>query len=65
MLLVLVLFLTNLMRKAQNMLLPMHPECHNPSFGLATKARVYKGAGQNRAQESHFMLLGMQKNVKE
>ncbi len=31
--------------------------CRNPSLGLATKAKAYKGA-KNEAQESHFMLLG-------
>jgi hypothetical protein len=40
-------------------------ECRNLSLGLATKARDCKGASQERAQESHFMLPGMQKNVRE
>ncbi len=39
--------------------------CHNPSLGLTTKARVCKGAGQDWAQESHFMLPEVQKSVKE
>jgi len=39
--------------------------CRNPNFGLATKARVCKGGGQDWARESHFMLMGMQKSVKE
>jgi hypothetical protein len=39
--------------------------CHNPSLGLTTKARACKVACQKEAQESHFMLLGMQKIVKE
>jgi len=29
----------------------------NPSLGLATKTRACEGAGQERAQESHLMLL--------
>ncbi len=39
--------------------------CYNPSLGLTTKARACKGAGQKKAQESHFILLGMQENVRE
>jgi len=39
--------------------------CRNPSLGLVTKARACKGAGQKKAQESHFILLGMQKSVRE
>jgi len=39
--------------------------CHNPSLGLATKARVCKGASQEGARESHFMLLGVQESVRE
>jgi hypothetical protein len=38
---------------------------HNPSLGLTTKARACKVACQKEAQESHFMILGMQKIVKE
>ncbi len=41
------------------------PTCRNPSLGFTTKARVCKGVGQERAWESHFMLLGMQESVKE
>jgi hypothetical protein len=40
-------------------------KCHNPSLGLATKAKVYQGAGQDWAQESHFMFAGVQKSVRE
>jgi hypothetical protein len=39
--------------------------CRNPSFKLTTKAKVCKGAGQDKAWESHFMLPGMQKSVRE
>ncbi len=46
-------------------LLAINKYCHNLSFGLATKARVYKGAGQEWAQESHFMLPGVQESVRE
>ncbi len=37
----------------------------NPSLGLTTKARVCKGAGQEGSWESHFVLSGVQKNVRE
>jgi hypothetical protein len=37
----------------------------NPSLGLTTKARVCKGAGQEWAYESHFMLMGVQESVRE
>jgi hypothetical protein len=40
-------------------------ECRNPNLGLATKAKAYKSAGQEGSQESHFVLLGVQKSVKE
>jgi hypothetical protein len=33
--------------------------CHNPSFGLTTKARACKGVGQKEAWESHLMLPGV------
>jgi len=33
--------------------------CHNPNFGLTTKARAYKGVGQKKARASHLMLLGV------
>jgi hypothetical protein len=39
--------------------------CRNLNVGLPTKARAYKGAGQDWAQESCFMLPRVQKNVKE
>jgi len=39
--------------------------CHDPSLGIATKARACKGAGQKEAQESHLMLLGVQESVRE
>jgi len=39
--------------------------CYNPGFGLATTTRACKGAGQEWVWESHFMLLGVQKNVRE
>jgi hypothetical protein len=33
--------------------------CRNLSLGLATKARACKVAGQEWAQESHFMIPGV------
>jgi hypothetical protein len=39
--------------------------CHNPSLGLMTKARACKVARQEWAQESHFMIPGVQKSVRE
>jgi hypothetical protein len=39
--------------------------CRNPSLGFMTKARVCKGAGQEWAQESHCMLLGVQESGRE
>jgi hypothetical protein len=39
--------------------------CHNLSLGLATKARAYKGAGQERSSGVTFMLPGVQKSVRE
>jgi len=39
--------------------------CRNPSLGLATKARVYKGASQEESPGSHLMLSGVQKSVRE
>jgi len=36
-----------------------NPPYRNPSLGLATKARAYKGASQEKARKSHFMLPGM------
>jgi hypothetical protein len=41
-----------------------HPMCRNLSLRLATKARACEGAGQEWAQESHFMFPGMQKSVR-
>jgi hypothetical protein len=41
------------------------PFCHNLNLGLATKVRACKGVGQEWAQESHFMLLGVQEKVRE
>jgi hypothetical protein len=38
---------------------------HNLSLGLATMVKAYKGAGQEWAWESHFMLMGVQKSVRE
>jgi hypothetical protein len=35
--------------------------CRNPSFGLATKARGCKGAGQEQARESHHRVPGVQR----
>jgi hypothetical protein len=40
-------------------------KCRNLSLGLATKARTWKGAGQELAWESHFMLLGVQESVRD
>jgi hypothetical protein len=42
-----------------------HGKCHNPNFRLATKARACKSAGQEWAQELHFMLMGVQESVRE
>jgi hypothetical protein len=39
--------------------------CCNLSFRLTTKTKACKGVGQEWARESHFMLLGVQKSVKE
>jgi hypothetical protein len=39
--------------------------CCNLSLGFVTKARACKGANQEWARESHFMLLGMQESVRE
>jgi hypothetical protein len=39
--------------------------CRNPNLGFTTKVRACKGASQKWAQESHFMLLGVQESVKE
>ncbi len=49
----------------RGLLMGLHNRCRNLSFGLVTKARVYKGAGQEGSQESHLMLPGMQKSVRE
>jgi len=40
-------------------------EWRNPSLGLVTKARAYKVASQKWAWESHFMILRVQKSVRE
>jgi hypothetical protein len=40
-------------------------KCHNPSLGLATKARACKVAGQEEARESLFMFSGVQKCVRD
>jgi hypothetical protein len=37
----------------------------NLSLGLTTKVRACKSVGQKEARESHFMIPGVQKNVKE
>jgi hypothetical protein len=42
-----------------------HGMCCNPSLGLATEAKAYKGAGQEGIPESHLMLLGVQESVRE
>jgi hypothetical protein len=39
--------------------------CRNPSFGLTTKARARKGASQEWAWESHFMLSRVQNKARE
>ncbi len=39
--------------------------CRNPNLGLATKARACKGASQEWAWESHFMLSGVHESVRE
>jgi hypothetical protein len=39
--------------------------CHSPSLGLATKARACKCVAKKKAQESHFILSGVQKSVRE
>jgi len=39
--------------------------CHNPSLGFVIKVRVCKGVSQDWARESHFMLLEVQKSVRE
>jgi hypothetical protein len=39
--------------------------CRNPSLGLVTNAKACKGVSQKKAWESHFMLLGVQKSVKD
>ncbi len=41
------------------------PFGRNVCVGLSTKVRACEGVGQERAQESHFMLPGVQKNVRE
>jgi hypothetical protein len=52
----------------------MHNNCHNPSLGLATKAKAYKGVSQEEARESkqeeevresHHKLLGVLESVRE
>jgi hypothetical protein len=37
----------------------------NPNLGLVTNAKAYEGESQEWAQESHFMLSGVQKGVRE
>jgi hypothetical protein len=39
--------------------------CHNFSLGLVINAKACKGAGQELTWESHLMLSGMQKSVRE
>ncbi len=39
--------------------------CRNPNLGLTTKAKACEGASQVWNRESHFMLLGVQKSVRE
>jgi hypothetical protein len=39
--------------------------CHNPSFGLTTKARAWKCAGQGWARESRSMFPRVQESVRE
>jgi hypothetical protein len=40
-------------------------KCRNPNFMLMTKVRACKVVGQKWARESHFMISGVQKNVRE
>ncbi len=40
-------------------------KCCNRSLGLGTKARACKGAGQEWARKSYFMLPGVQKIMRE
>jgi len=56
------IFFKCLKERMKNNSKPLQYICHNPSLGLTTKARVYKGAGQDWAWESHFMFLGVQKS---
>jgi hypothetical protein len=39
--------------------------CHNPNFGLATKARTWKGASRECNLGVTFMLLRVQESVRE
>jgi hypothetical protein len=39
--------------------------CRNPNLGNMTKVRACKGASQEWAEESHFMLPGVQERVRE
>ncbi len=42
-----------------------HNFCHNPSLGLVTKAKAWKGVNQKCNLGVKFTLLGMQKSVRE
>jgi hypothetical protein len=39
--------------------------CRNSNLGFVIKARACKGASQKWAQESHFILLGVQESVRK
>jgi hypothetical protein len=39
--------------------------CHDPSLGLVTKTRAWKGVGWNCNPRVTFTLMGMQKNVRD
>jgi len=48
----------NLIPQKVNYYFSIH-DCHNPSLGLTTKARVYKVVGQKGSRESHNIFLGV------
>ncbi len=46
-------------------LVSYNKNCCNPNLGLKTNAKACKVVGQEEARESHLMLPGVQKSVRE
>jgi hypothetical protein len=54
-----------IMTQFHNIWLMFHVPCHNPSLGFVTKARPWKGVGQECTLGITLTILRMRKSVRE